>query len=98
MTGAEIGESRSWPVGCCYSPGRRWFDYILNSNEFKLPQNLPNFDRSKNNLFLVEQFGIKYGFEGLEKMNNFLHRNFFRFGMDFKWKIQEFSRLKFERI
>jgi hypothetical protein len=45
-----------------------------------------------------KKIGIKYGFEELEKMNNFLHRSFFRFGMDFKWKIWEFSRLEFERI
>jgi hypothetical protein len=31
-----------------------------------------------------KKIGIKYGFEELEKMNNFLHRSFFRFGMDFK--------------
>jgi hypothetical protein len=31
-------------------------------------------------------------------MNNFLHRNLFIFRMDFKLKIQELSRLKFERI
>jgi hypothetical protein len=31
-------------------------------------------------------------------MNNFFHRSFFRFGMDFKLKIREISRLEFERI
>jgi hypothetical protein len=55
------------------------FEYNSNSNELKLPQNLPNFDRSKNSILWPEKFEIKYGFETLEKMNNFLHRNFFRF-------------------
>jgi hypothetical protein len=36
--------------GPCYSPGRWWFEYISNSNEFKLLQNISNFDRSKNDL------------------------------------------------
>jgi hypothetical protein len=31
---------------------------------------------------------IKYVFEDLEEMNNFLHRNFFGFGMDFKCKAE----------
>jgi hypothetical protein len=33
---------------------------------------------------LLGKVEIKYGFEGFEERNNFLGRNFFRFGMDFK--------------
>jgi hypothetical protein len=38
----------------------------------------------------------KYGFEGFEESNNFLHRNFFRFEMEFKWKIREALGLEFD--
>jgi hypothetical protein len=36
------------------------------------------------NLPELQKSEIKYVFEDLEKMNNFLHRKFFRFGGDFK--------------
>jgi hypothetical protein len=36
----------------------------------------------KNDLSELENFEIKYGFEGIEKVNNFLYRNFFRLGRD----------------
>jgi hypothetical protein len=68
----------------CYSPRRRRFEYISNSNEFKLLQNLSYFDQSKNGLPQPKKFEIKYSFEDLEKMNNSLHRNSFRFVMEFK--------------
>jgi hypothetical protein len=35
---------RGLTVGPHYSPRRRWFEFISNSNEFKLLQNLLNFD------------------------------------------------------
>jgi hypothetical protein len=50
---------------------------------------LSNFDHSKKDLSKLEKFGIKYGFEDLEKMNYFIHRNIFRFEMDFKLKVWE---------
>jgi hypothetical protein len=55
-----------------------------NSNliGFKRFQIASNFDCPKNALPELKFFEIKYGFEGLEKMNNFLHRNVFRFGRD----------------
>jgi hypothetical protein len=31
----------------------------------------------------LKKIEIKYGFEGFEERNNFLHRNFFIFKMDF---------------
>jgi vacuolar-type H+-ATPase subunit C/Vma6 len=70
-------------VGPRYSPGGRRFEYISNLNEFKLLQNLSNFAQSKNGLPYPENFEIKYSFEALEKMNNFLYRNFLKFGIDF---------------
>jgi hypothetical protein len=44
---------------------------------------------------LLDKFKIKYGYEGFEDRNNFLHRNFSRFEMDFELKIWE-SRSVFE--
>jgi hypothetical protein len=70
-------------VGPRYSPGGRRFEYISNLNEFKLLQNLSYFPQSKNGLPYPENFEIKYSFEALEKMNNFLYRNFLKFGIDF---------------
>ncbi len=52
-----------------------------DSNRF---QNLLNFDRSEKNLPELQKFEIKYGYEGVEEGNNFLHMNFSRFEMDFK--------------
>jgi hypothetical protein len=43
-----------------------------------------NFDGSKNDLLGLQKFKIKYGFEDLEKINNFLHRNFFMLGRYFE--------------
>jgi hypothetical protein len=44
------------------------------------------------------KFEVKYGFEDLGEINNFLHRIFFRFRMDLELKFREFSRLQFDRI
>jgi hypothetical protein len=49
---------------------------------FKQVQFISNIDRPKNALFELQKFETKYGFEDLEKMNNLLHRNFFRFRKD----------------
>jgi hypothetical protein len=48
-----------------------------NSNKFELIQ-------IKDEHTLLEIFQIKYEFEGLEKRNSFLHRNFSRFELDFE--------------
>jgi hypothetical protein len=66
--------------------GPKEFDSISN---FKRIQILSIFDRSKNDFFELKNFEIKYGHEGFEEMNNFLHRNFFRFKMKFELKFQE---------
>jgi hypothetical protein len=47
---------------------------------------------------LLGKIEIKYGFEDIEEINNFLHRNFLRFGMDLELKFREFSLLEFDRI
>jgi hypothetical protein len=65
---------------------------------FKNNQIFPNFDRSEKCLPILRKIGIKYGFEDLEEMNNFLHRNFHRCGMDLELKFREISRLEFDRI
>jgi hypothetical protein len=52
----------------------------FNSNIFK-------FVRSEQHLPLLGKNEIKYGFEGLVEVNNFLHRNFFIFEMSFELKI-----------
>jgi hypothetical protein len=51
--------------------------------------NRSNFNWLKKDFTKLKKFEIKYGFGGFEKRNNLLHRNFFRFKMDFKWKIRE---------
>jgi hypothetical protein len=38
----------------------------------------------KDRLHMLDFFKIKYGFEEFEKRNNFLHRNAFKFEMDFE--------------
>jgi hypothetical protein len=48
--------------------------------------------------FDAQKIEVKYNFEGLKEMNNFLHINFFRFRMDLELKFREFCRLEFDRI
>jgi hypothetical protein len=52
---------------------------LLNLN-FELFQTLTD----SKGFFLSLIFLIKYGCEGVEERNRFLHSNFFRFGMYFK--------------
>ncbi len=56
----------------------------LNSNQTR-----SNFILSKLDLHKLEKFEIKYCFKGFDERNNFLHRNFSRFEMDFKIKFRE---------
>jgi hypothetical protein len=63
----------------------------MNSNKIQI---LPNIDQAKKNLFVIQQFEIKYGFKDFDERNNFPYRNFFRFEMDFKIKIREASWFK----
>jgi hypothetical protein len=50
----------------------------------------------KDGLLVLENFQIKYGMEGFEERDNFLHRNFFRFELGFKWKFREESRFEIQ--
>jgi hypothetical protein len=58
---------------------------ILNPFKFHLIQIGPS---------RTQKIETKYGFEDLEKMNNSLHRNFSRFGMDFSLKFRETSMFR----
>jgi hypothetical protein len=79
--------------------GQTVFKPFQNSlSRFKQTLNHSNFNRSKKDLPELENFGLKYDSEDLEKVNNFVHRNFFRFRMNFKLKFKELSILEFDRI
>jgi hypothetical protein len=74
-------------VGPRYSPrqrGVKGFKPFSKFERLKNVQTFPNFDRSKFNLPMLQKIGIKYSFEDLEEMDNFLHRNFFKFEMAFR--------------
>jgi hypothetical protein len=96
---AVAGEERKmggWRVGACYSATRG----LINSKKFKLFNLIQNTsNRFKLDLIQIElswtRNEVKYGFEGFEQRNNFLHRSFFRFEMDFKWKIRDAPRFKY---
>jgi hypothetical protein len=62
------------------------FDSDSNSNAIQI---VSNFDRPKKYFPKLENFDMKYGFEGCEEWNNFLHRNFFKLKMDFELKFRE---------
>jgi hypothetical protein len=53
---------------------------LFNIN-FKLVQNLTD---PKSTFSCSKKTKIKYSFDGFEERNNFLHRNFFNFEMDFE--------------
>jgi hypothetical protein len=91
----EIGEMGggvqyecSWASCHGPDPNKQWHFVIVqkNLNEFELIW-------LKDGLLLLEKFQIKYGMEGFEERDNFLHRNFFRFELNFEWKFREASRL-----
>jgi hypothetical protein len=48
-----------------------------------------NFIQSKHDLPRIKKFEIKYGFEGFEERNNFIHMNFSIIEMDFELKFRE---------
>jgi hypothetical protein len=47
-------------------------------------QKYSNLIHSKSDLPYLEIFEIKYNFEGFDERNNFLHRNVFKFKVDFE--------------
>jgi hypothetical protein len=61
-----------------------------HSNEIEFKFNTrSNFLWPKQDIPEIKKFEIKYVFEGFDERNNFLHRNFSRFEMDFKIKFRE---------
>jgi hypothetical protein len=58
----------------------------------------PHLIGSKQDLPRLENFEIKYVFEGLEEMNNFLHRHLLRFKTDLELKFREISRVEFDIV
>jgi hypothetical protein len=56
---------------------------------FKQFQTVSIFSRLGKYSPLLRKIQIKYGFEALKEGNNFLYRNFLRFGMDWEYKFRE---------
>jgi hypothetical protein len=75
----EARDDRWAPATVSGGAGSKRFQPFQKFKQFENVQNFPNFDQSKFDLPELQKFEINYGFEDLEKMNNFLHRNFFRF-------------------
>jgi hypothetical protein len=67
------------PTTVSGSGGLNTFQIQMNSNYFKTFQTLTD---QKMAFTSPKKIEIKYGFKALERVNNFLDRNFFRFGMD----------------
>jgi hypothetical protein len=68
------------------------FLFIQNYlNEFELIQ-------SKDRLSVLENFQIKYRIEGFEERNNFTYRNFSRFKMNLKLKLDVFPNLNLRKL
>jgi hypothetical protein len=79
----------------------RWGSNGLNHSRIQIVQkqsNISKFGPIRKVLFVLGKIEIKYGFEDIEEINNFLHRNFLRFGTDLELKFREFSLLEFDRI
>jgi hypothetical protein len=57
-----------------------------NSNSIQI---IPIFNRTKKDIPKLKKIEIKYDFERFEEGNNLLHRNFFKFEMDFELKFGE---------
>jgi hypothetical protein len=91
--GAARGRVGLLTHGPLLQSGRRQFEFILNSIS-KRVQIISNFADPKNDFPKLKIFEIKYAREDIEKMNNFFHRNFFRFRRDMEYKFREFSRFR----
>jgi hypothetical protein len=77
--GADVLAPTTVTSGGGLNPNR--FQIQMDSNQVQIDS---NFDRPKRNHPELQKFEIEYSFKYFERMNNFLHRNFFRFEMDFK--------------
>jgi hypothetical protein len=79
----EAGVDRWAPatvLGSTVSKRFKLFPNLNGSRTFKIFQILTN----PKGTFTIFKKLEKYGFEDIKKMNNFLHRNFFRFRRDFE--------------
>jgi hypothetical protein len=83
---ARVGKNRG---GRAVDGWGRLAQYKCASNEFDSNSNFKriqihsNFDYSKKDLPIIENFDLKYGCEVFEERNHFFHWNFSRFAMDF---------------
>jgi hypothetical protein len=84
----EDGALMRGPRSHSASDGEIWFQFKfqLDSNCIQIHS---HFDRSKKDIFELENFELKYSCEGFEERNNFLYKNFFRFEMGFELKFME---------
>jgi hypothetical protein len=86
-----------WPVGrpvecgpAVRGRGREWqVGLTAIQINFDIIQIRSNLVRIKTSLPEPENLELKYGFERFDERNNFIHRNFSRFKMDFKLKFRE---------
>jgi hypothetical protein len=83
----EVGSARWRPSTVPAAWVKNGLNRFKKLKRSKNIQTFPNFDSSKFDLTKPQKFKIKYGFEDLGRMNNLLHRNFFRFGRDLHLKI-----------
>jgi hypothetical protein len=96
MTGGPPGE---WGPA---ARGREWLPSgarNVNLNKFEWIQiqlKLIQTSFDPNIILPSSFFEIKYIFEGFEERNHFVHRNFFRFDVDFEWKFREASRFEIQ--
>jgi hypothetical protein len=80
-------EADRWGPG---NSSRRWFDLIWISNRFKRFQiKFKSFQTltDPKKTFPSSKIEIKYGCEGFGESNNFVHRKFFIFEIEFELKI-----------
>jgi hypothetical protein len=71
------------------------FNFKTSLNPIQIVSNFANLE---NDLLELENFEIKYDFEDIENMNNFVHIIFFRFGRDLEWKSGKYLGLEFDII
>jgi hypothetical protein len=90
--GCPVGQPVEWvpPISGGKREGERMAGGPrLRLNVFKLVQKCSNLIRPKTDLLKLQKFELKYGFEGFDERNNFLHRNFSRLEMYFVLKFRE---------
>jgi hypothetical protein len=87
--GWPVGQPTEWGLAV-RGRGREWqVGPAVIQIKFEIIQIRSNLVRIRINLPKLENFEIKYGFEGFDERNNFIPRNFSKFEMDFKLKFKE---------